>query len=169
MFELFLNCKFLQAFYGELLFYLELISEEKFTSRLNLSLKLHYWGHASAKVSRAHWHCRTSADFILLSTAFRLNERYSGKFFTNVAKTPPHLSTDIEKKTGEIAMASLFLWLILLKAFSSQLKIFVNLTFSQKVWPICLFWFTLSWAESAVSPAEKKWHFGFVVAKMSIF
>ena len=40
--------------------------------------KLHYWGHASAKVSRAYWHCRTSADFILLSTAFRLNERYSG-------------------------------------------------------------------------------------------
>ena len=25
------------------------------------------------------------------------------------------------------------------------------------------------WAESALSPAEKKWHFGFVVAKMSSF
>ena len=79
-------------------------------------------------------------------------------------RTYPHREED-----WGIAMVSLLLWLILLKAFSTQLKIFANLTFSQKVWPLCLFWFTLRWAESAVSAVEKKWHFGFVVAKMPIF
>ena len=64
-------------------------------------------------------------------------------------------------------MASLFLRLILLKGLPNQLKIFVNLTFYQKFDHfVC---FDLLWAESAVSPAEKKWHFGFVVAKISIF
>ena len=80
--------------------------------------------------------------------------------------TYPHRDKD-----EGIAMAMLFLRLVLLKALPIQLKIFVNLTFSPKVWPFCLFWFTLSWAETAlsdVSPAEKKWHFSFVVAKMSI-
>ena len=32
-------------------------------------------------------------------------------------------------------------------------------------WLFLLFWFTLSWAESAVSPAEKKCYFGFDMAK----
>ena len=46
-----------------------------------------------------------------------------------------------EKDQG-IAMASLFLRLMLLKVLPNQLKIFVNLTFSTNVWPFCLFWFT---------------------------
>ena len=41
-----------------------------------------------------------------------------------------------------IDLAPLFLWLVLLKLLCNQLKIFVNLTFSQKVWPFVLFWFT---------------------------
>ena len=44
-----------------------------------------------------------------------------------------------------IAKASLFLRLMWLKVLPNQSKIFVNLTFSQKVWPFCLFWFNLSW------------------------
>ena len=32
-----------------------------------------------------------------------------------------------------------------------------NLTFSLVVWLFILFWFTVNWAESAVSPAEKKY------------
>ena len=31
------------------------------------------------------------------------------------------------------------------KTSLQSIKIFVNFTFSQKVWPFCLFWFTLSW------------------------
>ena len=68
-----------------------------------------------------------------------------------------------------IDLEVLLLCLVLLKGFSNQLKIVDNLTFSKKVWPFCLFGFTLCWAESAVSAVEKKWHFGFIVAKMSIF
>ena len=55
-----------------------------------------------------------------------------------------------EEERG-IDLAPLFLRLVLLKLLSNQLKICVNLTFSQKVWPFSLFWFTLCWAESAVS------------------
>ena len=38
----------------------------------------------------------------------------------------------------------IFLRLMLLKVLPNQLKIFVNLTFSPKIWPFCLVWFTLS-------------------------
>ena len=51
--------------------------------------------------------------------------------------TYPH-----REKDWGIDLAPLFLWLVLLKLLCNQLKIFVNLTFSQKVWPIFLFWFT---------------------------
>ena len=54
--------------------------------------------------------------------------------------TYPHREAD-----PGIAMASLFLRLMSLKVLPYQLKFFVNLTFSPKVWPFCLFWFTLSW------------------------
>ena len=52
-------------------------------------------------------------------------------------RTYPHREED-----RGIDLAPLFLWLVLLKLLCNQLKIFVNLTFSQKVWPIFLFWFT---------------------------
>ena len=51
--------------------------------------------------------------------------------------TYPHIEED-----WGIDLAPLFLWLVLLKLLCNQLKIFVNLTFSQKVWPFVLFWFT---------------------------
>ena len=54
--------------------------------------------------------------------------------------TYPHREAD-----PGIAMASLFLRLMSLKVLPYQLKFFVNLTFSPKVWPFCLFWFTLRW------------------------
>ena len=97
-----------------------------------------------------YWYSTTKVNFSPMSPKLLL--------------TYPHR----ERRPGN-AMASLFLRLILLKGLPNQLKIFVNLTFSPKVWPFCLFWFTLSWAKSALSPSEKKWHFGFVVSKMSIF
>ena len=52
-------------------------------------------------------------------------------------RTYPHREED-----RGIDLAPLFLWLVLLKLLCNQLKIFVNLTFSQKVWPFVLFWFT---------------------------
>ena len=77
-------------------------------------------------------------------------------------RTYPHREVD-----QGIDLASLFLWLVLLKLLCNQWKIFVNLTFSQKVWPFVLFWFT-SCAELRVLWGQ--WNnFGFVVAKMSIF
>ena len=54
------------------------------------------------------------------------------------------LTYPLREEDREIDLAPLFLWLVLLK-LSNQLKIFVNLTLLQKVWPFCLFWFTLSW------------------------
>ena len=55
----------------------------------------------------------------------------------------------------------------IISTLPNQLKNFVNSIFHQKFDHfVC---FDLIWAESAVSPAEKKWHFGFVVAKMSNF
>ena len=53
--------------------------------------------------------------------------------------TYPHREED-----RGIDLAPLFLWLVLLKLLCNQLKIFVNLTFSQKVWLFSLFWFTSS-------------------------
>ena len=52
-----------------------------------------------------------------------------------------------------IDLATLFLWLVLLKLLCNQLKIFVNLTYSQKVWLFLLFWFT-SFAELRVLQAQ---------------
>ena len=48
--------------------------------------------------------------------------------------TYPHREED-----RGIAMASLFLRLILLKFLPNQFEIFVNLTFAPKVCPLCLF------------------------------
>ena len=52
------------------------------------------------------------------------------------------LSYPHREEYREINLATLFLWLVLLKLLCNQLKIFVNLTFSQKVWLFVLFWFT---------------------------
>ena len=62
----------------------------------------------------------------------------------NVSPMSPKLflSYPHREEYREINLATLFLWLVLLKLLCNQLKIFVNLTFSQKVWLFVLFWFT---------------------------
>ena len=65
-------------------------------------------------------------------------------------RTYPHGEED-----RGIDLTPLFLWLVLLKLLCNQLKIFVNLTFSQKVWPFVLFWFT-SCAELRVLWMQQK-------------
>ena len=62
----------------------------------------------------------------------------------NVSPTSPKLflSYPHREEYREINLATLFLWLVLLKLLCNQLKIFVNLTFLQKVWLFVLFWFT---------------------------
>ena len=65
-------------------------------------------------------------------------------------RTYPH-----KEENRGIDLAPLFLWLVLLKLLCNQLKIFVNLTFSQKVWPFVLFSFT-SCAELRVPWVQHK-------------
>ena len=62
----------------------------------------------------------------------------------NVSPMSPKLflSYPHREEYREINLATLFLWLVSLKLLCNQLKIFVNLTFSQKVWLFVLFWFT---------------------------
>ena len=62
----------------------------------------------------------------------------------NVSPMSPKLflSYPHREEYREINLTTLFLWLVLLKLLCNQLKIFVNLTFSQKVWLFVLFWFT---------------------------
>ena len=62
------------------------------------------------------------------------------------------LSYPHKEEYREINLATLFLWLVLLKLLCNQLKIFVNLTFSQKVWRFVLIYW-LCWAESTASTA----------------
>ena len=69
---------------------------------------------------------------------------YVHTYWLNVLPMSPKLflSYPHREEYREINLATLFLWLVLLKLLCNQLKIFVNLTFSQKVWLFVLFWFT---------------------------
>ena len=81
------------------------------------------------------------------SCSLRRNAVLPVQVHSTSAKFPPmspklfRTNSHREEHRG-IDLAPLFLWLVLLKLVCNQLKIFVNLTFSQKVWPIFLFWFT---------------------------
>ena len=72
-----------------------------------------------------------------------------------------------------ITMASLFLRLISWKTHPQSIQIFVKLdfytTFLVVSFVLIYHYWQWSWAESAVSPAEKKCHFGFDIGKKCEF
>ena len=84
---------------------------------------------------RPGWSCMRSWNLDLI---------WHTKEEVNVSPMSPKLflSYPHREEYREINLATLFLWLVLLKLLCNQLKIFVNLTFSQKVWLFVLFWFT---------------------------
>ena len=100
----------------------------------------------------------------------------------NVSPMSPKLflSYPHREEYREINLATLVLWLVLLKLLCNQLKIFVNLTFSQKVWLFhkkfdFLFCFDLlallSWEywKYSCTAAKKKWLLVLLWQKCQIF
>ena len=86
------------------------------------------------------------------------------KCSTCVTKTIANLAT-YSRKPENYNDTIIFEFDIMKKLIPNQFKSLSNLTFSLVVWLFILFWFTVNWAESAVSPAEKKCYFGFDMAK----
>ena len=90
------------------------------------------------------------------------------KFYTYVTKTPAKLTA--YRRKPENYNGSIIFEIDIMKK-SSPINLNICQTWLFLKFFGCFFCFDLlwSWAESAVSPAENKWYFGFVVAKMSIF
>ena len=104
-------------------------------TKLSHALTPHIVSWQSMQSASEGWCEKTQLWIMLISTYINFSPM-SPKLF----RTYPHREED-----RGIDLAPLFLWLVLLKLLCNQLKIFVNLTFSPKVWPFCLFLFSLSW------------------------
>ena len=121
-----------------------------FSGRLKKSIALHSIGNVSLSLRFVY----------ICQKYFRLTESLPSVNFSPMSPkfllTYPHREED-----RGIAMASLFLRLMLLKVLSNQLKIFVKLNFSPKVWPFCLFWFTMKLSLECCESSRKEATFWF--------